>query len=144
MPPDSGGICMGVDQRNRQFASGLPPGRQIWRSLVIAGTGRAGIDEILPSFFLFPPSSLKGHWWGCCQQCDSCRLLCDPSEVRRPRRAGGQASSYLTERVYQVVLQQSVPAQIRQLVLYISNAQGQVDEFVRELTLANRLYKYFL
>jgi len=26
MPPDSGGVCMGVDSRNHQFAHGLPPG----------------------------------------------------------------------------------------------------------------------
>ena len=27
LPPDSGGICMGVDYRNHLFAPGLPPGR---------------------------------------------------------------------------------------------------------------------
>jgi len=27
MPPDSGGICMGFDQKNYRFAPGLPPGR---------------------------------------------------------------------------------------------------------------------
>ena len=26
IPPDSGGICMGVDSRNHRFAPGLPPG----------------------------------------------------------------------------------------------------------------------
>ena len=26
MPPDSGGICMEVDERNHQIAPGLPPG----------------------------------------------------------------------------------------------------------------------
>jgi hypothetical protein len=32
--------------------------------------------------------------------------------------------SYLTENVYQVVLQKSFPAQIRQLILYISYDEG--------------------
>ena len=41
---------------------------------------------------------------------------------------------YLTERVNKVVLQMSIPAQIRQLIFYISNNKGQVDGFVRELT----------
>ena len=27
MPPDSGGICIGVDKINHRFAPGLPPGR---------------------------------------------------------------------------------------------------------------------
>jgi hypothetical protein len=36
-----------------------------------------------------------------------------------------------------------MPAQVRQLVLYISN-KGQVDGFMRELAFAKRLYKHFL
>ena len=52
--------------------------------------------------------------------------------------------SYLTESVYKVVLQMSIPAQIRQRVLYISNDKGLVDEFARELTFAKQLYKHFL
>jgi len=51
---------------------------------------------------------------------------------------------YLTESVYKVVLQNSVPAQICQRILYISNNKGQVDGFVRELTCAKRLYKHFM
>ena len=39
-----------------------------------------------------------------------------------------------TECAYKVVLQKSTPAQIRQLIIYISNNKGYVDEFVRELT----------
>ena len=39
-------------------------------------------------------------------------------------------------RPFKVVLQKSIPAQIRQLILYISNSKGQVDEFVGELTSA--------
>jgi len=31
---------------------------------------------------------------------------------------------YLSESVYKVVLQKSIPAQIRQLILYISNNKG--------------------
>ena len=47
--------------------------------------------------------------------------------------------SYLTESVYNVVLQKSIPAQIRQLFLYISNDRGLVDEFVRDFCFAKRL-----
>jgi len=32
MPPDSGGVCMGVDLRNHRFALGLPPG---WKETFI-------------------------------------------------------------------------------------------------------------
>ena len=48
------------------------------------------------------------------------------------------------EDAFQVVLQKSIPAQIRQLILYISNNEGQVDGFVRELSFAKRRYKHFL
>ena len=44
-------------------------------------------------------------------------------------------------RVLQVVLQKS--AQIRQLVLYISNNKGYVDGFVGRLTLAKRICEHF-
>ena len=53
---------------------------------------------------------------------------------------------FLTQSVYKVVLQKSIPAQIRQLILdyyYISNNKGYVDGFVGELTFAKRLYKQF-
>ena len=43
---------------------------------------------------------------------------------------------HLTESVYKVVLQKSIPTQIRQLILYISDDEGYVDEFVGELTFA--------
>jgi hypothetical protein len=43
-----------------------------------------------------------------------------------------------------VVLNKSIPAQIRHLILYISNNEGQVKGFVQELTFAERLYKHFL
>ena len=39
-----------------------------------------------------------------------------------------------SESVYTVVLQKSTPAQLRQLILYISNNQGSVDRILRELT----------
>ena len=51
---------------------------------------------------------------------------------------------FLTESVHKVILQQSIPAQIRQLIFIISNNKGQVDGFVGELTFANRLHKHFL
>jgi hypothetical protein len=55
-----------------------------------------------------------------------------------------KARSYLTESAYKVVLQKSVPAQIRPLILYVSNDIGQVDGFVRELTFVNQLDKHLL
>ena len=47
--------------------------------------------------------------------------------------------SYLTDSVYQLVLQKSIPIQLRQLILHISNSEGQSDGFVRELISAKRL-----
>ena len=44
----------------------------------------------------------------------------------------------------QVVLQMSIPSQIRQLILYISNSKGHADGFVGELTSAKRLSKHFV
>ena len=52
--------------------------------------------------------------------------------------------SYLTESVYLVVLQKSIPAQIPQLVLHVSDNKGYVDGFVRESTFAKRPYNHFL
>ena len=40
--------------------------------------------------------------------------------------------------------QKSIPAQIRQRILYISHDKGYVDGFVQELTFAKRLYGYIL
>ena len=45
--------------------------------------------------------------------------------------------------VFKVVLQKSIPSQIRQLTLYSSNNKGQFDRFVRELTSAKPLQKTF-
>ena len=41
-------------------------------------------------------------------------------------------------------LHKSIPAQIRERIIYISNNQGYVDRFVRKLTFAKRLNKHFL
>ena len=38
----------------------------------------------------------------------------------------------------------SIPAQMHQLILYMSNNRGYVDEFVQEWTSAKQLYKHFL
>ena len=46
----------------------------------------------------------------------------------------GRAGPCLTQSVYNVALQKSIPAQIRQLILYISDDIEHVDGFVRELT----------
>ena len=48
------------------------------------------------------------------------------------------STAYLTESVYKLVLRKSIPAQIRQLILHISNNKGLVHGFVRELTFAKR------
>jgi len=50
---------------------------------------------------------------------------------------------YLTERVDQVVLQKTIPAQIRRLILYDSNNGGKVDEFMWELTSAKTTLWFF-
>ena len=57
---------------------------------------------------------------------------------------GSDATSYLTESVHKVALQKSIPSQIRQDILHISNNKGRVHGFVREMTLAKQLYKHFL
>jgi len=46
---------------------------------------------------------------------------------------------YLTQSVFEVVLQKSIPTQICQLILYISKSKGYVDGFVGQLTSAKRL-----
>ena len=51
---------------------------------------------------------------------------------------------YLTQSVYKLVLQKSIPAQIRQLFLHLSNYNGRFDGFTLELTLAKRRYKHSL
>ena len=50
---------------------------------------------------------------------------------------------YLTESVYNVVQQKSVPAQIREHIPQIGDNTGYVDRFVEELTFSKRLYKHF-
>ena len=55
-----------------------------------------------------------------------------PSSSRPPSHSRG---CYLTQ-CFKVVLQRSIPTQIRQLILCISNIKGLVDGFVGELTFA--------
>ena len=52
--------------------------------------------------------------------------------------------TYLTESVLKVVFQTSIPPQIHQLILHYQYYRELVDEFVRDLTFAERLYKHFL
>ena len=47
------------------------------------------------------------------------------------------------KRVYKVVSQKSTPAQIRQLVLYISNNEEKNDRFGRELSFSKRLNQHY-
>ena len=49
-----------------------------------------------------------------------------------------------TQSDYKLILQKSVPAQIRQRVIDIDNNKGEVGGFVRELTFAERPYKHSL
>ena len=66
------------------------------------------------------------------------------AEQSSEKKAGRIVQPYLTESVYIVGFQKSIPAQIRQLVLDISHIEGYVDGCVRELTSAKRLYEPFL
>jgi len=50
---------------------------------------------------------------------------------------------YLTES-YEVVLRKSIPAEIRQLILYLINDTGLLALFMWELTFAKRPRKHFL
>jgi len=59
--------------------------------------------------------------------------------AHRPR-----CRSYLTKSVCKVVLQKSIFAQIRRLVLCCYYYKELVDECVGELTFARRFYKHFL
>ena len=51
---------------------------------------------------------------------------------------------YLQKSVLKIILQQSTPTQIRQLILDVVDSQGSIDGFVEELNSANRLEKHFV
>jgi len=51
---------------------------------------------------------------------------------------------YLAQSIFQVSFQKSIPTHICQLILYVDNRKGYVDEFVGELTSAKRLGKSFV
>jgi hypothetical protein len=51
---------------------------------------------------------------------------------------------FISQKVSLKLLKKSIPAQIRQVILYISDNKGQVDGFVRKLTFAKRLHTHFL
>ena len=55
-----------------------------------------------------------------------------------------RSDSRLTDSVYKVVWQKSIPPQIRQLFLHINGNQEKVDGFVREMAFAKRLYQQLL
>ena len=66
--------------------------------------------------------------------------MCDGGRWRlRIPAVGYHTRVYLTESFCQVVLKKSIPAQIRELIRYISNDKGYVDGFVRKLTFQNDL-----
>ena len=62
------------------------------------------------------------------------------------RRGGSvhRGQHCLIESVYEVVLQKSIPTQIRKHIRYMSNDKRVADGFVGESTFAKRLYKLFL
>ena len=64
--------------------------------------------------------------------------LSEPGSTARQGQRLRQSLSY-TKCVSKFVLQTSIPAHIRQLILYISNSKGYVDGFVGELTSTKRL-----
>jgi hypothetical protein len=49
---------------------------------------------------------------------------------------------YLTQSVFTVALQKSIPTQIRQLILRISNSNGQVDDFCGGVDFLKPIDKY--
>jgi hypothetical protein len=51
---------------------------------------------------------------------------------------------YLTQSVFKVFLQENIPTQTRQRILYISKSRGSVDGFVKWLTSAKRLQNHFV
>ena len=55
-----------------------------------------------------------------------------------------EVRAYLTQSIFQVVLQKSIPTQICQFVLYICDCKGQVDVFVGGVTSAKRLGNHFV
>ena len=50
---------------------------------------------------------------------------------------------HFAQRVFRVVLQKSIPTQIRQLILYARNSKGRADGFGGGVTSAKRLQKHF-
>ena len=50
--------------------------------------------------------------------------------------------AYLTQSVFEVVSQKSIPTKIRQCILFMSNSKGQVDAVAGELTCAKRFNKH--
>ena len=61
-----------------------------------------------------------------------------------PEHALHETPSLISEKVSTNSSHTSIPAQIRHIILYISNNQGWVDGFVREFTSAKRLHQHFL
>jgi hypothetical protein len=105
MPPLRGGICMGVYLKIHLFAPGLPAGRR------------------------HPAHRLPGRDCHCCHSPGSLPSEKGTTEkvlrnfARKPMLESGgvhtpEPQFYITESVHDVVLQKSIPAQNRQLILY--------------------------
>jgi len=62
------------------------------------------------------------------------------SGLERPER---HLHYYITQSIFKIVLQKSLPTQIRHLILYTSNSTGYVDGFVGDLTSAKQFKNTF-
>ena len=69
-------------------------------------------------------------------------ITLQPGALRAGGRGGG--GGYLTQKKIEVVFKKSIPTKKCQLLFYISDRKGQVDEFVREPTSAKRISKHFV
>ena len=56
--------------------------------------------------------------------------VAQPPSAEKVALEKAEAQVYLSQNVFQVVLQKSIPTQIRLLILYISNSKGYVDGFM--------------
>ena len=71
---------------------------------------------------------------------EATRLRIPQSQIGTMCGTSSDRPAHLTESVHTVVSQKSISSRIYQLILYIHDDKGYVDEFVRELTFAIQLF----